>query len=251
MPKNTSALSAIPAAGARRGLPPSASLRYFYGPMDCGKSTLALQINYNHSRQGRHGLLLTQNDRSAAPLISSRMGMDRAAIDISADLDPRRVVRDLWAHGERVDYLIVDEAQFLQAEQVDQLAELVDVSDVDVYAFGLLTDFRSALFPGSQRLLELADEITKLQVEVLCWCGRTGAFNGRVVDGRLVKLGAQVMVADTAPGQAWDVDNSRQDSDIRYQVLCRRHWRIADLGPGSSEAQAALQISAHDVPDSF
>lgn len=249
MPENNSALSAIPAAGARRGLPPSASLRYFYGPMDCGKSTLALQINYNHSRQGRQGLLLTQNDRSAEPQISSRMGMDSSAVDIHADLDPRRVVRDLWARGERVDYLIVDEAQFLQADQVDQLAELVDVSDVDVYAFGLLTDFRSALFPGSQRLLELADEITKLQVEVLCWCGRIGAFNGRVVDGHLVKLGAQVMVADTAPGQAWDVDGQRQSSDVRYQVLCRRHWRSADLGPGSSESQAALPIVAQAGPE--
>lgn len=159
--------------------------------------------------------------------------MGRPAIDVAEQVDLRRVVRDLWAQGQRVDYIIVDEAQFLQAAQIDQLAELVDVADVDVYAFGLITDFRSQLFPGSKRLLELADDVTKLQVEVLCWCGRLGAFNGRVVDRVLVKEGAQVMVADTGPGESWDRDGIRQHEDVRYQVLCRRHWRRGDLGPGS------------------
>ena len=246
MPENPSALSSVPAAGARRGLPASAQLRYFYGPMDCGKSTLALQIDHNHARQGRHGLLLTQNDRSSAPVISSRMGMGRPAVDVTDEMDLRRVVRDLWAQGQRVDYIIVDEAQFLHVCQIDQLAELVDGSDVDVYAFGLITDFRSQLFPGSKRLLELADEVTKLQVEVLCWCGRPGAFNGRVVGRSLVKEGAQVMVADTAPGKAWDGDGVRQNDDVRYQVLCRRHWRAGDLGP-ASDAQDVLPLSSNGV----
>lgn len=209
----------------------TAELKFFYGPMDCGKSTLALQIDHNHTRQGRQGLLLTRNDRSAKPQISSRMGMGREAVEVTDELDLRRVVRDRWATGQRVDYLIVDEAQFLTAAHVEQLAELADEADVDVYAFGLASDFRSELFPGSKRLFELADDIIELQVEVLCWCGRRGAFNGRVVNGRLVKEGAQVLVADTAPGDSWSDDGTRTELDIRYQVLCRRHWRGGDIGP--------------------
>lgn len=211
----------------------SAELKFFFGPMDCGKSTLALQINHNFARQGRNGLLLTQKDRSGEPVITSRMGLADEAIEVAAELDLRRVVRDRWLAGERVDYLIVDEAQFLSTDQVDQLAELVDGADVDVYAFGLATDFRSRMFPGSKRLFELADVVTPLQVEVLCWCGRAGRYNGRVVDGTLVKKGSQVMVADTA---------SANPAHIRYQVLCRRHWRDGDLGV-DPEAQATLPLA--------
>ena len=109
-----------------------AELVYFTGPMDCGKSTLALQVDHNQSRQGRHGLLLTQGDRSGAPLISSRVGLSREALEVGTATDLRLLVRERWAAGERVDYLIVDEAQFLSLGQVDQLAELVDESHVDV-----------------------------------------------------------------------------------------------------------------------
>src|SRR3712207_9403737 len=97
--------------------------------MDCGKSTLALQVDHNQSRQGRRGLLLTQGDRSAQPQISSRVGLCREALEATAGTDVRLLVRDHWAAGHRVDYLIVDEAQFLTADQVDQLAELVDRSE--------------------------------------------------------------------------------------------------------------------------
>ena len=228
----SSALSSVPAPGARRSLPASAELKFFYGPMDCGKSTLALQINHNHARQGRQGLLLTQKDRSGAPAITSRMGVADDALDVSEVPDLRRVVRDRWSAGQRVDYLIVDEAQFLSTAQVEQLAELVDESDVDVYAFGLATDFRSLMFPGSKRLFELADVVVPLQVEVLCWCGRSGRYNGRVVDGSLVKEGEQVLVADTS---------THEPEHVRYQVLCRRHWRGGDLG-GDNDLQASLPL---------
>jgi thymidine kinase len=157
--------------------------------MDCGKSTLALQMDHNQSRQGRHGLLVTQGDRSSAPRISSRVGLSRAATEIDEGTELRLLVRDRWAAGHRVDYLIVDEAQFLTADQVDQLAELVDESHVDVYAFGLTTDFRAQLFPGTQRLLEVADDVQRIQVEVLCWCGLPGLLNARVVDGAMVRSG--------------------------------------------------------------
>jgi thymidine kinase len=223
-------VAAVPVAGNRRSSPAPAHLRFFHGPMDCGKSTLALQVDHNQSRQGRSGLLVTQGDRSAAPQISSRVGLCRAALEADAGTDLRLLVRDQWAAGHRVDYLIVDEAQFLTAQQVDQLAELVDESHVDVYAFGLTTDFRSRLFPGTQRLLEVADDVQRVQVEVLCWCGAPGLLNARVVDGAVVREGATVVVADTAPTP--DPEPHRPDEpDVHYQVLCRRHHVQGLLGP--------------------
>jgi thymidine kinase len=194
--------------------------------MDCGKSTLALQIDHNQARQGRCGLLLVRHDRSGTPTISSRMGITRAALEVHETMNICTLVREHWARGVRVDYLIVDEAQFLSPTQVDQLAELADDSQIDVYAFGLATDFRSQLFPGSQRLFELADELNAIQVEVLCWCGLPGRFNSRIHDDQVVRAGHTVLVADTNP-----VD------EIRYQVLCRRHYRTGDLGPTTTHPE--------------
>lgn len=222
----------VPASGDRRRHPAPAHLVFFHGPMDCGKSTLALQVDHNQSRQGRSGLLVTQGDRSAAPMITSRIGMQRPAQEIDADTDLRLVVRERWALGIRVDYVIVDEAQFLTAAQVDQLAELVDESHVDVYAFGLTTDFRTRLFPGTQRLLELADDVERIQVEVLCWCGLPGLLNARVVDGSMVREGETVVVADTgAGGRKDDAVTSGDAPAVRYQVLCRAHHVRGQLGP--------------------
>lgn len=233
-------LSAVPASGDRRRHPAPAHLRFFHGPMDCGKSTLALQVDHNQSRQGRHGLLLTQGDRSGSPQISSRVGLRRAAIEIDGDTDLRLLVRDRWAAGDRVDYLIVDEAQFLTGGQVDQLAELVDESHVDVYAFGLTTDFRTRLFPGTQRLLEVADDVQRVQVEVLCWCGLPGLLNARVVDGVMVRAGETVVVADTGPADLPGAETASSTA-VRYQVLCRGHHVRGQLGPtAAGPGQLAL-----------
>jgi thymidine kinase len=218
----------VPASGDRRRHPAPAHLVFFHGPMDCGKSTLALQVDHNHTRQGRHGLLLTQGDRSGSPQISSRVGLRRDAVEVDGDTDLRLLVRDRWAGGHRVDYLIVDEAQFLTGTQVEQLAELVDTSHVDVYAFGLTTDFRTRLFPGTQRLFELADDVQRVQVEVLCWCGLPGQLNARVVDGAMVREGATVVVADTAPTP---LTGDAESATVRYQVLCRGHYTRGQLEP--------------------
>ena len=223
---SASALSAVPAAGSRRGRLADGVVKFFHGPMDCGKSTLALQLHYNHSRQGRSGLLLTKLDRSGPARISSRIGISRPAVEVADDDDIGSLVRGEWMQGRRVDYLIVDEAQFFTPDQIDQLAVLADEFQVDVFAFGIATDFRGRLFPGTARLFELADEVAPLQVEVLCWCGRIGRFNGRVVDGRIARAGATVVVADTgtaAPGAP----------TVRYQVLCRIHHRSGELGPAA------------------
>jgi thymidine kinase len=114
-----------------------------------------------------------------------------------------------------VDYLICDEAQFYTPAQVEQLARVVDEMGIDVHAFGITSDFRTELFPGSRRLIELADRVQVLQVEALCWCGRTATHNARIVDGVMVVEGEQVVVGDTSASSAGVVE---------YEVLCRRHY---------------------------
>jgi thymidine kinase len=144
----------------------------------------------------------------------------------------RLLVQEQWAAGRPLDYLIVDEAGFLTEEHVDQLAELVDDRHVDVYCFGLATDFRARLLPGAKRLFELADELQPVHVEVLCWCGRPGRLNARIVDGRVVREGDTVVVGDTGSGAA----------EVRYQVLCRTHHRRGDLGTQVDRDQLTLDV---------
>ncbi|GLY66577.1 thymidine kinase [Amycolatopsis taiwanensis] len=229
----TDALAAVRAA---RRTPVRGLLRFCYGPMDCGKSTLALQINHNHARQGRRGLLLVRHDRSGAPRITSRIGITREAVEVGEDTDLRALIRRRWVAGQPLDYLIVDEAQFLSPAQVEQLAELADEVGLDVYCFGIATDFQSHMFPGAKRLFELADELQPVQVEVLCWCGVPGRFNARVRDGEVLREGDTVVVADTGPTEVEDEIPSParpESATLRYQVLCRRHFRLGDLGPSA------------------
>jgi thymidine kinase len=187
-------------------------LVFFSGTMDCGKSTLALQTEHNHRQRGRRGLIFTKLDRAGAATLSSRLGLSTDAIEVTDDLDFWDVVAAERINGARVDYLICDEAQFYSALQAEQLARVVDEMAVDVYAFGITADFRTRLFPGSQRLIELADRVQVLQVEALCWCGARATHNARTLNGVMVVEGQQVVVGDTEAGDS-----------VGYEVLCRRH----------------------------
>ncbi len=148
-----------------------AELQFFTGTMDSGKSTLALQTNHNHAARGRIGRIFTTHDRAGEALVSSRLGLTHEALEVDADFDFWRYVVDELTHGARIDYLICDEGQFYTGTQIEQLAKVVDELQIDVFAFGILTDFRTELFEGSRRLVELADRMHVLQVEALCWCG--------------------------------------------------------------------------------
>lgn len=192
-----------------------AQLVFFTGTMDSGKSTLALQTDYNHAARGRRGLIFTRHDRAGEAVVSSRLGLEAPAIEVEDSTDFRVEVQRRMVGGERVDYVVCDEAQFFTREQVDQLADLVDEAGIDVFAFGITTDFRTRLFPGSERLLELCDRVEKLQVEALCWCGARATHNARTVGGQMVVEGDQVVVGDT-------VDRA---APVAYEVLCRRHHR--------------------------
>ncbi len=189
-----------------------AELIFYCGTMDSGKSTLALQTAHNHQSRGRTGLLFTNQDRAGSGKISSRLGLTSEAIEVPADLDIHRMTVDLLSQGRKIDYVICDESQFYTPEQIEQLARIADGLGIDVYAFGILTDFRTKLFPGSARLVELADRVQTLQVEALCWCGERATHNARTIDGNMVTEGEQVVVGDTG-----------SSSTIAYEVLCRRH----------------------------
>ncbi|MEU5634422.1 thymidine kinase [Streptomyces rishiriensis] len=210
-------------------------LVFFSGTMDCGKSTLALQIEHNRSARGLQGMIFTRDDRAGQGKLSSRLGLVTDAVEVEDGQDLYAYLVEHLSQGGRADYVIADEAQFLAEEQIDQLARVVDDLGIDVYAFGITTDFRSKLFPGSQRLVELADRVEVLQVEALCWCGARATHNARTVGGVMVVEGAQVVVGD--------VD---QADTVGYEVLCRRHHRRRMTA--SSARAAVLSPDVLPVP---
>lgn len=180
--------------------------------MDSGKSTLALQTAHNHEARGRNGMIFTNKDRAGEGIISSRLGLSKNAIEVDSDLNIHRLTIERMSLGERIDYIICDEAQFYTEAQIEELAMIVDGLGIDVYAFGILADFRTKLFPGSQRLVELADRVETLQVRALCWCGEPATHNARIINGAMVTEGEQVVVGDTGGSH-----------EVTYEVLCRRH----------------------------
>lgn len=254
-----------------------AELVFFSGTMDCGKSTLALQMDYNHSARGRGGILFSRNDRAGESMISSRLGLQTPAVEVRDDTDFWAEVRQCLANGSTVDYLICDEAQFYSPDQVDQLAYIVDELDIDVFAFGITSDFRTRLFPGSQRLVELADRMEVLQVRALCWCGRRATHNARTVDGVMVTEGDQVVVGDVesragstvtgrdsaAPEEQqlfenqplFDASDLMPGPDggpaveplVGYETLCRRHYMRRVTAQQAAAPGSAGQGSSRDV----
>ncbi|GGY67823.1 thymidine kinase [Streptomyces sp. NPDC127049] len=207
-------------------------LVFFSGTMDCGKSTLALQIAHNRDARGLQGVIFTRDDRAGTGKLSSRLGLVTEAVEAPEGMDVYAYLVDQLSQGGKADYVIVDEAQFLAPAQIDQLARIVDDLGLDVYAFGITTDFRTKLFPGSQRLIELADRIEQLQVEALCWCGARATHNARTVGGHMVVEGEQVVVGDV--NTAAEV--------VGYEVLCRRHHRRRMTSASSRAASLSPDV---------
>jgi thymidine kinase len=210
-----------------------AELTFYCGTMDAGKSTLALQTNHNHSARGRVGRIFTSNDRAGTAVLSSRLGLTHDALEVVGDFDFWRYVVDSLTHGARIDFLICDECQFYRPQQIEQLAKIVDELQIDVFAFGILTDFRTRLFPGSARLVELADRMEVLQVEALCWCGKRATHNARTENGMMVTEGEVIVVGDVST----DEEPVRE---VAYEVLCRQHHR---RGLTAARAAAVSRIA--------
>lgn len=187
-----------------------AKLYFYYASMNAGKSTNLLQADFNYRERGMRTVLFTAaiDDRFAAGTISSRIGLDTAAIAFDRATD---LIATVLATGETPPACVmVDEAQFLTAAQVDQLAVLADRHGIPVLAYGLRTDFLGALFEGSARLLAIAD--TVIEIKSVCACGRKATMNLRVdASGRAVVVGAQTEIGG---------------NDL-YIALCRRHFTEA------------------------
>lgn len=192
-----------------------AKLKFFFGTMGSGKSTQALQIRHNLSSRGLQVMLISQLDREQGR-VSSRLGVSAESEIVTPESDLFALAKArLLSDG--LDAVVCDEAQFYAPEQIEQLANVVDLLSVDVFAFGLLTSFQGRLFPGTARLLELADERSELQVEARCFCGDRATHNARLVDGRQVYAGALKVVGDT---------NDRSEAATTYELRCRLHWHV-------------------------
>lgn len=196
-----------------------AELRFFFGTMGSGKSTQALQIRHNLAARGLQVVLTTQLDRQAGK-VSSRLGVAAEAEIVDPHIDLYRLGLR-WFESTGLDAMVCDEAQFYEPRQIEQLAQVVDELGVEVYAFGLLTSFQGDLFPGTARLLELADVRSELQVEARCWCGERATHNARLINGTQVYSGALKVVGDTASPEP---DEAADDAEVTYELMCRRHW---------------------------
>ena len=187
-----------------------AKLYFSYAAMNAGKSTLLLQAAYNYRERGMRPLLFTSALYAAGDvgLISSRLGISEAAELYGEGDDLFQAIRD---HGEqsKVDCVFVDEAQFLSHNQVWQLARVSDRLRIPVMCFGLRTDFRGQLFPGSSELLAIADVLR--EIRTICSCGAKATMVVRQsTDGRVLTEGEQVSIEKSV-----------------YISLCRKHWEEA------------------------
>jgi thymidine kinase len=191
-----------------------AKLYFYYASMNAGKSTTLLQADFNYRERGMRTMLFTAgiDDRFAARTITSRIGLAMPAIAFDAGTDLGTGIAEEHAR-EAVDCVLVDEAQFLTEAQVAQLAHVCDVVGVPVLAYGLRTDFQGMLFPGSARLLAIADAV--MEIKSVCLCGRKATMNARVdASGRAQSEGAQTEIG----------------GNDRYVALCRRHFAEALCG---------------------
>lgn len=188
-----------------------AKLYFNYSTMNAGKSTILLQAAHNYRERGMQPYLLTAllDNRAGKARIASRIGIGAEADTFAPGQDLFATLKDRMAQGP-VDCVFVDEAQFLEKQQVWQLARAVDDLGLPIMCYGLRVDFRGALFPGSAALLAWADEMR--EVRTICHCGKKATMVARRgADGQFLRDGAQVQIG----------------GNETYVSLCRRHWRAA------------------------
>ena len=188
-----------------------AKLYFQYSTMNAGKSTVLLQASHNYRERGMDTYLLTAqfDNREGVGKIASRIGISAEADTFAPGQDLYQKIETRLAQG-KIACVFIDEAQFLEEEQVWQLARTVDDLRVPVMCYGLRVDFQGKLFPGSAALLALADEMR--EVRTICHCGKKATMVVRQdEDGNVLRDGAQVQIG----------------GNETYVSLCRRHWRKA------------------------
>ena len=185
-----------------------AKLYFYYAAMNAGKSTTLLQADFNYRERGMETMLWTAalDDRSGHGMIGSRIALSAPAATFEPGINLfDAIVRELTKR--KLDCLLIDEAQFLTRDHVLQLCRIADEIGIPVLCYGLRTDFRGELFPGSAALLALADALVELKA--VCECGRKATMNLRVdSEGHAVAAGAQTEIG----------------GNDRYIALCRRHF---------------------------
>ncbi|MCD5422960.1 thymidine kinase [Limosilactobacillus fermentum] len=181
-----------------------AQLFFKYGAMNSGKSIELLKIAHNYEEQGKKVMVLTSalDNRSGVGVVSSRIGISQPATPVSQEDSILRIVNATLSTTTYVDgraiwpeCILVDEAQFLTAQQVADLATIVDSQDVPVICFGLKTDFQGKLFEGSKALFEMADKLEETKT-VCQWCDHKATMNLRTVDGAPTYDGDQIQIGD-------------------------------------------------------
>lgn len=190
-----------------------AQLYYRYSTMNAGKSIELIKVAYNYEERGKNVLVLTPDidDRFEVGTVSSRIGVSREATMVNEDTN---ILELFISENKRntIDCVLVDECQFLKKHHVQELVEIVDSCDVPVLAYGLKNDFRNELFEGSYYMLVYADKIE--EIKTICWCGRKATMVARIVDGKFVKTGEQIVVG----------------GNDMYSSLCRKHYNDGRLG---------------------
>lgn len=185
-----------------------AKLYFYYSSMNAGKSTSLLQSAYNYQERGMTPLLLTAeiDNRYSVGKVTSRIGLEAGAHLFNQDNNLFEMVSE-QNENETIDCVLIDESHFLSKEQVKQLGQVVDTLDIPVLCYGIRTDFRGELFPGSKHLLAWADNLNELKT--VCHCGRKATMVVRLdSDGKVVSDGDQVVIG----------------GNDQYQSMCRRHF---------------------------
>lgn len=194
-----------------------AKLYFHYSTMNAGKSTLLLQAAHNYRERGMETYLITANldDRAGQGRIESRIGIGSDADTFSSGENLFTKIQSKLKTTD-ISCVFIDEAQFLEKQQVWQLARAVDDLGVPIMCYGLRVDFRGELFPGSAALLALADEMR--EARTICHCGKKATMVvRRDAEGKALKDGKQVQIG----------------GNETYVSLCRRHWReeVGDRTP--------------------
>ena len=197
-----------------------AKLYFNYAAMNAGKSTMLLQASYNYQERGMRTLIFTAafDDRAGVGRVASRIGLSSDALTFDENTDLFAEVSALHVQAP-VACVFVDEANFLSEHHVWQLAEIVDRLNIPVMVYGLRTDFQGKLFPASQELMAISDEMR--EVRTICHCGRKATMVVRLDgNGAVAREAAQIEVG----------------GNEKYVSLCRRHWDDAMNGEWVAEA---------------
>ena len=185
-------------------------LYFKYGAMGSSKTANALMAHFNYEEKGKNCLLVKSevDTRDGEHMLRSRIGLQRECITLASLIKSVKSIDEL----KKYDCIIVDEAQFASKEQIDWLSDVVDQLDIPVMCYGLRTDFQSNFFPGSKRLMEIADTIE--EIVTICWCGRKATCTARMdQEGHMIRSGAQVDLG----------------ANDKYVSVCRRHYKLGQL----------------------